>query len=148
MTKSKSKSKPKRLSKRQRGLSPTQATVSRRPPQDMEEAVKRVKGGEGLREISREYKIPASTLSNKLNFKHQGQPGQPPRLSLEFEKLFVSALEFVSTLGFGLQFLEIRTIVQQYLPSVSTSRFGEKKLVQNYSESATLTNFLCEWQAD
>ena len=108
-------------SRRQLGLPPTKSlvqrpTTSNYTQEQFYEAAQRVRDGDGLRETARNYNIPTMNLSNRVKGLYPNLIGQPPKLSANVEKLLVSCLDYLSVIGYGLQFKEIQIIVELFPP--------------------------------
>lgn len=82
----------------------------------LEEAVRLIKcGAMSQRLASERYKIPRSTLQNKVKKVHNKTPGGQTILSLEEERKIEAHILVTSTYGFPLDCLDLRKLVKGYL---------------------------------
>ena len=73
------------------------------------------KGLKSIRKASLTYKIPRSTLANKILHRHKKSAGGQTRLSDQCETMIVSALNILTKWKVPLTGIEIRLLVKNYL---------------------------------
>ena len=78
-------------------------------------ALAELKRGKSIHSVSKRYRIPYSTLHNKIKGRHSKAVGAPPRLSLECEREIVIMLEALTEWLVPVNFDEITFLVKTYL---------------------------------
>ena len=68
-----------------------------------------------LRKASKLYKIPAGTLSHKINKKHGKLPGRPVVFMEREEQSIIQHIKTLSQWGFPFDTLDLRILVRTYL---------------------------------
>ena len=77
------------------------------------------KGLKSIRKASLTYKIPRSTLANKILHRHKKSAGGQTRLSDQCETMIVSALNILTKWKVPLTGIEIRLLVKNYLDALA-----------------------------
>lgn len=67
------------------------------------------------REAALKYKIPRSTIKNKLKNKHCNKPGHPTIFTTEEEEAFVAHITALSEYGFPITDIDLKIIIKNYL---------------------------------
>lgn len=82
----------------------------------LDECLRRIKSGDlSQRNAAREYKIPRSTLKNKLKGIHKKRVGRPPILEYEEERLILNRVQLLCNYGFPATTLDVQHYIQAYL---------------------------------
>lgn len=85
------------------------------PPEVLENAVKIVKEGKSMQEISKIYNIPYGTLWNKVKNKHPGNPGHPTALSKNEEQNILKVIDVLTLWREPVSGTDIKFLVKSYL---------------------------------
>lgn len=83
--------------------------------EDVRAAVERVKKGEILRQVAKEYRMDKSFLSRQVNMKHMGRQSRKPVFSLEYEAKFLENIKIMAQWGFPLSLSDVKDVVANYL---------------------------------
>ncbi len=115
---------PKKISLR-RGASRKGNYRSKYDPQTLKHAINAVKEKRmSMSEAARHYKIPKTTLSDRLHERVSESLGRPTVLSREEELIIVERLQMMGEWGYPMTVLDLRLLVKAYLDSQGrTSRF-------------------------
>jgi hypothetical protein len=68
-----------------------------------------------FRQIATKWEVPVMTLQNHVRNNNNAAVGRPCRLSPIFELLLVNCILQLSDWGFGICYLQIRSIIRSYL---------------------------------
>lgn len=84
-------------------------------PADFEKAVAAVKAGAQVKATAIKYKVPRTTLSDRVHNLHLQEVGRPLAIELHIEKKFQQVLSVAAEWGFPLEIEELQDFVQDYL---------------------------------
>ena len=103
------------------------------------EALQKVRNGQSLRSVSRQYGIPTGTLCNKMNKKHMGKAGGATVFSDREEQEMVDYIIKVSEWGFPMDCLDMRMLAKNVLERQGRERNGSVTISQAKSGCPHLT---------
>ena len=84
--------------------------------EQLEECLRRLKSGEiSQRDAEKHYKIPRSTLKNKLKSKHTGSVGRPTILTIDEEKMILVRVQALCDYGFPATTDDVTYFIKCYL---------------------------------
>ena len=90
-------------------------------PEDLRNAKKAIADGMGISNASRVYGVPSSTLSDhKLKIYASDQLGGSTYLDKDVETLLANSLLTLAKWGFGLNLIQLQSIVKDYLLTTGT----------------------------
>lgn len=107
--------------------------------ENLQKALDAVKSGMSKKQASKTFKIPRSTLINKVLGRHVNDPGGQRVLSDDEEKTLTSTLASVANWGFPLTKDDIRSVVKKYLDRKGVTVFRFK---DNYPGPDFVENFI------
>ena len=82
----------------------------------LDECITRIRSGNlSQRNAEKEYKIPRSTIKNKLAGNHKKTIGRPPVITLEEEKLILNRVQLMCDYGFPATAQDVCHYIQTYL---------------------------------
>lgn len=85
------------------------------PPENMAKAVKAVQQGMSQLAASKKFKVPRTTLLEKIHQKHPLKPGRPTVLTQEEEVLIAKTLRTVSDWGFPMTQADVRQVISKFV---------------------------------
>jgi helix-turn-helix, Psq domain len=84
----------------------------------VEKAVRKIKSGKlSLRQASKKFNVPKSTLSNRARGVHSGKPGHSTAFSEQEEQSLLNHIQAVSDWGFPFTTLDMRFFAKSFLDS-------------------------------
>ena len=82
----------------------------------LDQCLEAVRSGKlSIRKAAQEFKIPRSTIQNKLKGAHSGAIGRGCVFSEEEEKIFTSRIDLLTDWGFPIDFQDLRVLICSYL---------------------------------
>ena len=81
---------------------------------DLQNAISHVEKGSSLREASRIFNVPLTTLYDRISGKHTNKAGHPTSLTKTEENIIISSLEYCSENGYPCDRRDLADIVKDY----------------------------------
>lgn len=95
---------------------------------ELKECIQKIKSGQlSQRKAAEEYKIPRSTLKNKLKNKHTKKVGRPPALKMQDENRILSWVQQLCDYGFPATDEDVRHYIKRYLDTKNRTVVQFKK---------------------
>ncbi|KAB0801489.1 hypothetical protein PPYR_05843 [Photinus pyralis] len=84
--------------------------------ENLAKAVEEVRSGQLSQKAAAEkYKINRTTILNRIHHKHEGNPGHPPVLTPEEEKIIAESLGVAADWGFPMTKKDIRSVIEKFV---------------------------------